>query len=130
MGLDDYVAYVDAHTESNAPVFHLIDCKFFDAALELDSSSNCLDRARKLRQEPVAGVLHDAAAVFRDCWRYTIREERGQFGMRSLFVIVHQPRIASHVGGQYRRQPALYPDWPLLHHRIETSRLRVIRQIG
>ena len=33
--------------------------------------------------------------------------------MRSLFVMVHEPRIASHVGGQYRRQPALDPDWPL-----------------
>ena len=36
--------------------------------------------------------------------------------MRSLFVTVHEPRIARHVGGQYRRQPALDPDWPFLHH--------------
>jgi hypothetical protein len=33
----------------------------------------------------------------------TSREERRQFGVRGLFVIVHEPRIASHVGGQYRR---------------------------
>ena len=25
--------------------------------------------------------------------------------MRSLFIILHKPRIASHVGGQYRRLP-------------------------
>jgi len=36
--------------------------------------------------------------------------------MRSLPVMVHEPRIASHVGDQYRRQPALDPDWPLLNH--------------
>src|SRR5229473_2241633 len=36
--------------------------------------------------------------------------------MRSLFVAMHKPRIASDVSGQYRRQPPLDPDWPLLHH--------------
>src|SRR6516162_6772507 len=36
--------------------------------------------------------------------------------MGALFVVMHEPRVASHVGGQYRRQPALDPDWPLLHH--------------
>ena len=66
MGLDDYVADIDAHAESNAPVFRITDCKFLDAGLELHSSPNRLDRAWKLRQEPVAGVLHDAAAVFGD----------------------------------------------------------------
>ena len=69
MGLDDYVADIDAHTESNAPVFRITNCKFLDAGLELHSSSNRFDRARKLRQEPVAGILHDAAAVFGDCGR-------------------------------------------------------------
>src|SRR5262245_16973043 len=37
--------------------------------------------------------------------------------MGSFFVMVHEPRIASHVGCQYCRQPALDPPWPLLHHR-------------
>jgi hypothetical protein len=66
MGLDDYIADIDAHTESNAPVFQIADCKVVDAGLELHSSSNRFHRARKLRQEPVAGVLHDAAAVLLD----------------------------------------------------------------
>jgi hypothetical protein len=68
MRLDDYVADIDAHTESNAPVFRIADCKVVDAGLELHGSSNRFDRARELRQEPVPGVLHDAAAVFGDCW--------------------------------------------------------------
>ena len=50
--------------------------------------------------------------------------QRRQFGMGSLFVIVHKPRVTSHVGGQYCRQLALNPDWPLLHHdRYPTSML-------
>jgi hypothetical protein len=57
--------------------------------------------------KPVAGVLHDAAATFRDRWRDTIREERGQLGMRRLYIVVRRPRITSHAGGHYRRQPAL-----------------------
>jgi hypothetical protein len=66
MGFDDDIANIDAHAESNAPVFHLAYCKFINAGLELYSSSDRFDRARKLGQKPVARVLHDAAAVFRD----------------------------------------------------------------
>src|SRR5260370_16818314 len=39
--------------------------------------------------------------------------------MRRLFVIVHEPRVASHVGGQYRRQPTLDPAWRLLRHGVQ-----------
>ena len=73
MGLDDYVADIDAYTESNAPVFHLTDCEFLDAGLKLHSSSNRFDRARKLRQKPVTRVLHDAATVFRNGGLDTVR---------------------------------------------------------
>jgi hypothetical protein len=38
-------------------------CNFFDTGLELHSGSNRSDRAWKLCQEPVAGILDDAAAV-------------------------------------------------------------------
>ena len=103
MGFDDDVADIEPHTEENAAVFGIAAGKFFDAGLELHGSSDRFDRAGKLRQEPVAGVLHDAAAVLRNRGLDTSREERRQFGMRSLFVIVHEPRIAGHVGGQYRR---------------------------
>jgi hypothetical protein len=129
MGLDDYVADIDAHTESNAPVFRITDCKFMNAGLELHRSSNRLDSARKLRQEPVAGILHDAAAVLRNHGLDTAREERGQFGVRSLFVTVHQPRIASHVSGHYCRQPAFDPAWLVWHHGTQTFVPHFVRQI-
>src|SRR5262245_12806134 len=65
-GLDDYVADVHTHTESNTPVFRITSCKFTNARLKLDCRSHRLDRARKLRQEPVPSVLHYAAAVLGD----------------------------------------------------------------
>jgi hypothetical protein len=121
MRLDNYVADIDAHTESNALVFRVSDCELFDAGLELHSGSNRLNRARKLRQEPVAGALDNAAAVVSNFRGDSVREERCQSCMRSLFVIMHEPRVASHVSGQYRRQPALDPDWPLLNHGPQSN---------
>src|SRR5215831_18773256 len=121
MRLDDYVADIDAYAECNTPVFHLADRKFLDAALELRSGPNRLDRDRKLRQEPVPGVLDDAPAVFSNCRGDSVGQESCQFGVRSLFVIMHEPRVASHVGSQYRRQLALDPDWPLLHHGSQSN---------
>jgi hypothetical protein len=114
--LDNDVTDINAHPEGYALFFHIADCMVIDAGLELHSRSNRFDRARKLRQEPVAGVLYDPAAMFSDCRGDSVRQEGCQFGMRSLFVIVHEARVASHVGGQYRRQFALNPDWSLLHH--------------
>src|SRR6266568_3973489 len=49
--------------------------------------------------------------------------------MRSLFVAVHEPRVASHVGGQYRRQPTFNPDWPLLHHGMQSNPQLTLRRI-
>ncbi|KRR16332.1 hypothetical protein CQ13_36895 [Bradyrhizobium retamae] len=69
----NYVADIDAYTESNAPIFNISDCQFVNPGLELYSSSDGFDGARKLRQESVAGVLHDAAAVVRNRWLYTVR---------------------------------------------------------
>jgi hypothetical protein len=37
--LDDYVADIDADTESNTPVFRIGGCEFFDVGLELHSGS-------------------------------------------------------------------------------------------
>ena len=67
VGFNDYVANIDAHAEYNACLFHFIDSKFVNAGLELHCGPDRFDRARKLHQEPVAGVLHDTAAVFGNC---------------------------------------------------------------
>ena len=76
MRLDNYVADIEADAESYTAVFRLSGCKFLDVGLELHSSSNRLDRAWKICQEPVTGVLHDAAAVLCDCWVDSVRQDR------------------------------------------------------
>jgi hypothetical protein len=89
MRLDNYVADIDAHAKSNALVFRIADCKVVHAGLELHRSPNCFDCARKLRQEPVPGVLDNTAAVVGNCRGDSVREERRQLGMRGLFIVVH-----------------------------------------
>src|SRR5262245_48883347 len=84
--------------------------------MELHRSPNRLDRAWKLRQEAIASVVYDATPAFSDCRMDSLRQQRAQLCLGSFFVIVHEPRIASYVGGQYRRHPPLDPDWPILHH--------------
>jgi hypothetical protein len=41
--------------------------------------------------------------------------------VRSLFIIVHEPGITGHIGGQYRRQLALDPDWWFFHHGLQSN---------
>ena len=117
MRFDNHVADIDAHTEKDAPVFCVVTGKFVDAVLELQRGSNRFDSTRKFRQEPIASVLHDAPAVLRDCRIDGVRQECGQTCVRRLFVVMHETRIAGHVGGQYRRQPAFDPSRALLYHR-------------
>jgi hypothetical protein len=104
-------------------------CKLFDTGLELHSGSNRSERAWKLCQEPVAGILDDAAAMFGDRGRDIVRKKRCQLGMRGLFVMVHEPQIASHIGSQDRRQPTFSPDWPLLDHGMQPNPQFTLRRI-
>jgi hypothetical protein len=80
-----------------------------DAVLELDRSPHPIDSAWKLGQEPVSGVLDDAAAVPGNRRQHRVRQQRGQTRMRRLFVLVHQARIAGDIGHQYRGQPPFDP---------------------
>jgi hypothetical protein len=106
VGLGDDVANVDAHTEDKLAVFGFIDRQVADFVLETDDGANGFDGARKFRQKSVAGFLDNAATVLGDCRLDSVRQERRQARMRRLLVIVHEPGITRHVGGQYRRQSA------------------------
>src|SRR5262245_28460463 len=116
MRINNYVTDIDANAKLKPRISAVFDREFIDTALELHRSPNRLDRAWKLRQEAIAGVVYDPAPVFGDCRMDSLRQQSAQFGVRGFLGIVHEPRIASHIGCQYRRQPALDPDWPLLHH--------------
>jgi hypothetical protein len=131
MGFDDYVADINAYAKGETLVFSVANREVMDAFLELRCSPNRLDRAPKFCQEAIARVLDDAAAVNRDRRLYSVRQKLSQTGVRRLFVIVHQTRVARDIGGQYRRQPAFNPTWLLLHHGTQIpSRASIVRQIS
>jgi hypothetical protein len=97
IGLDDYIADVNTDTEENAPVFRIAESKFMNASLKLNAGADRFDRARKLRQESVAGILDDAPAMLRNGGPNRVRQQGCQFGVRGLFVIVHEPAIAGDI---------------------------------
>jgi hypothetical protein len=53
MRLNNYVADIDAHTESKTPVFHITDCKFMNAGLEQHRGPNRLDKSA-VSEAPIA----------------------------------------------------------------------------
>jgi hypothetical protein len=57
----------------------------------MDGSPNRLDRARELGQKPVARLLDDAAAVFRNGWLDNFCQKGRQARMRTFFVVMHEP---------------------------------------
>jgi hypothetical protein len=72
----------------------------------------------KLDQQAIASRLDDTPAMFRyHCVGYYAVFAQNAGG--ACFVETHQPRIASHVGGHFRRQPASDPVWLLLHHGMQ-----------
>ena len=102
-------------------------CKFANTRLELYRSSNGFDRARKLRQEPVAGVLHDAAAVFGDC-----RGVRRPLGARPVWHGSPLRHGALTANSQLRRRPisqttsarpglAAPAPWPTIQSRCDCT---------
>ena len=113
--LDEYVAEVDADPKSNTPVFHLAIDSLVDTGLKLHSSTNRRHRTEtppRTRRPCSSRCDHHVPQRGRD----SCPRGAPTAGVGRLFVDVHEPRIASHVGGQYRRQSAVDPAWPLLHH--------------
>jgi hypothetical protein len=77
IGFYDDITDVNSHTKGDASVFRVTGCELLHAGLELHCRSYRFDCARKFREEPVAGVLHDPATVFGDRRLDAIREKLG-----------------------------------------------------
>jgi hypothetical protein len=105
MGRDDHIADIDPDPEQDALIRGIVAYGFVDAVLEQHRRPYRIDGAGEFRQQSVAGVLDDAAAVTGDRRRNGVCQQRHHARMRPLFVCVHQTRIAGDVGHENRGQP-------------------------
>ncbi len=64
--LGNHVAEVHPNAESDALVFGRFGIALSHPALDLDRAAHGIDNARELRQQAVAGILHDPASVLPD----------------------------------------------------------------
>ena len=64
--IDDDVADIDAHAELDALLIWHLGIALGHPALDIKSAAHCLHYAAKLSQQPIAGVLDNTAAVFRN----------------------------------------------------------------
>src|SRR5262249_39202814 len=97
---DDHVAEIDADAEPDAPVLGHLRLALDHPPLDLHGTSDGIHHARELGQEPVAGVLHDPAAVLRDRRIDQSAEVSFQALVRSLLICTHKARIARNIGGE------------------------------
>jgi len=74
--------------------------------LDLHSAANCIHNTWKLREQTVAGVLHDPAAVFGDLGVDQFLEVGLEPLVCAFLVRAHQPRVPCHISGQDRSEAA------------------------
>jgi hypothetical protein len=74
--------------------------------LDFDRAADCIDDARILDQQTVAGGLDDAPMMFADLGVDELATVGPQVLERALFVRSHQSRIARDISGEDRRKTA------------------------
>lgn len=125
MGFDDDVPDIEPHTEENAAAFGIA------AGKSLMQDWNCM------AARTASTALGNSARTRRRCSSRCGRRapqsparhlpRARQLGVRSLFVLVHGPEIAGHVGGQYpqittRSTRAGAHRWPQMQLRCAPDR--------
>jgi hypothetical protein len=96
----DYVSEVDADAEPDPSRLGHIRLTVDHSALDLDRTPDGIDYTRKFREQTVAGVLYDAAAVLGDFRIDHFAEMSLQAFVRALLIGAHQPRVTDHVGSE------------------------------
>ena len=99
MVLGDHVAEIDADAEPYPPLLAHLRLAIVHPTLDIHRASHCVHHTGKFGQQPVAGVLHGTASVFRDLRLYKLAEMGLEPLMRPLLIRAHQTRIPRHIGG-------------------------------
>ena len=99
MLLHNHIAKVYADAELDPPLWRGALIAFGHPSLHPDRTTDGIGHAGELRQETVAGVLHNPAPVFSDLGVDEFSEVRGEPLMRPLLIRAHQARIGGHIGG-------------------------------
>src|ERR1700722_13169687 len=115
IALNEDVAEVDPDPKQHLPVLRDPLIALGQQRLHRNRAIDRIDNRGKLDQQAIAGSLDDTPTMFRyHCVGYNAVFAQNAGG--ACFVETHQPRIASHVGGHYRRQPASDPAWLIRYH--------------
>jgi hypothetical protein len=117
--LDDYIAEVDPIRKlmcwsSGISALRSIIARWISAAQR--TASTTLGNSH---QHPIAGILHDPAAMYLDLRINQLTEMCLEKFVRPLLVRAHQTRIACHVGGEDRGETAFDG---LLHSFLQQRR--------
>ena len=100
VALDDHIAEIDADAQFDAAVRSGAGVALRHRLLHLDRAAHRIDDAGKFHQQPVAGGLDDAAAVFGDFRIEKLAAQRLEAFERAFLVRPHQPRIPGHISGE------------------------------
>ena len=108
--VDDDVAEIDADAEPYATRLQNIRVAHPHLALDLDRAAHRVDDAGEFDEQPVAGRLNDATAMFGDLGIGYFASQRCECRAGALLVLSHQPRVASDIGRAGSPPAAARPD--------------------
>jgi hypothetical protein len=113
--LNQNVTEVDPDPQKHSPVLLDTFVSLGHHSLHGQGALDGIDHRGKFKQQAVSRGFDDPTAMLgRESIDYSAVFTEGMGG--ADLVEAHEPRKASHVGGQYRRQPASDSHWLLLHH--------------
>ena len=97
VALLDHIADVNADAEFNSPLGRHAGVALNEAVLQLDRAAHSIDDAPKLDDDPIAGALHDAAAMGGDGGVDQIAAETPKARKRSVLVRAGEPAVADDI---------------------------------
>ena len=107
--LDDDVADLDADTELDPPLAGTSALRASTPPPWASTAHRAASSAAEFDQEPVAGVLDDAALVLADVRVDELTAMSFEARQSAGLIRAHQPAVASDIGGDDGRKTALDP---------------------